>query len=235
MPALRDARRETYCLWRSQGISQADAAARAGASGRYPAQIGWQWEQREDVRLRLAELAATPEVQRRLEHARADVLDGSVVTRETILAQAWRLATADLSQYLTVTPDGQIQVELAGLDRSQLSCLASVTQEDGPGGSRRTRITLADRARYLHICAQIVGAYEPQRVEIAAGGEGGVEALSRLRERLRALAERLDSPEVRAVEAEGVVVEAGRPRAPEPLQAMEIPPGDDQEGEGDVE
>lgn len=129
MPVLRDPRREAYAQARVKGRTCAEAYLEAGYKST-PANAdknARRVEHRDDVQARMDELKAA-------------AAERAELTAADVIAELWKVATANLEDFIRVQSDGSAVVDLSGMTREQAAAMSEIVTEvytEGAGDDAR--------------------------------------------------------------------------------------------------
>jgi phage terminase small subunit len=126
-------------------LNATQAAIRAGYSAKNADKIG-------------SQLLGKTGVKEAIDTAMAEAADGAKVKRDRILREVSRLAFANILDYVKIGPDGQADVDLSKITRSQAAAISEISVDTtggtGDGERRRvlrTRFKLADKRGPLEL------------------------------------------------------------------------------------
>jgi phage terminase small subunit len=170
MPALKNARHEKFAQEIAAGKSAAQAYLSAGL--RADRRSAWRVRHRSDVVRRIEELIQTEREQQK--QAMAKAAAKYEVTAERVIGELARIAFANVSDYVRVGPDGELEADLRGCTRDETAALQEVAVEQfqRPGDDkarqgRRVKIKLADKRAALVDLARHLGLFvEPSPLNV---------------------------------------------------------------------
>jgi phage terminase small subunit len=170
MTTLRNARHEKF----AQEIAAGKSAAQAYRVAGYKAdrRTAWQARHRPDISRRIEELIQTDREQQK--QAMAKAAAKYEVTAERVIGELARIGFANVSDYVRIGPDGELEADLRGCTRDEMAAVQEVAVEqlqrerDGKARKgRRVKIKLADKRAALVDLGKHLGLFvEPSLLNV---------------------------------------------------------------------
>jgi phage terminase small subunit len=157
MPILRNARHEAFAQALVSGKSLGDANVIAGyKNGNRKA--AWITRQNPKIAARIVELTEEKMAAERLARDRAQVKFD--LSAERVIGELARIGFANMQDYLTVGPDGELRFDYARITRDQAAAITEITIEEFKGRKvRRIKFKLADKQTALVSLGKHLGIF----------------------------------------------------------------------------
>ena len=164
-----NARQERFSLEYLVDLNAKQASIRAGYSPRTAEHTG-------------SVLLKHPKVASRIDALKAERAEATKFTSKVVLEQLANLSLTTIEAL--IGPDGYLVGNLANLPSSVLACIAELTQDTLPDGTKRIKVKLHNRLRALELAGRHVevGAYR-DTVEVTHSLVDVVDELKKRRER----------------------------------------------------
>lgn len=118
MPVLKNPRHERYVQGRVKGLPTTDAYLAAGYKC-----------SRLNAEKNSARLEHRPDVQARMAELMARAAERAELTAADVIAELWKVATANLVDFIRVQEDGTAVVDLSGMTREQAAAMSEIVTE----------------------------------------------------------------------------------------------------------
>lgn len=141
-------KQEMFCREYLIDLNATQAAIRAGYSKQTAYSIG-------------SENLKKPEVQRRISSLQAERAKRVDVTQDMVLAELFKIAFANVKEYLSISEDGRtLFIEWDEVESDKTAAISEVTTVMLPGGGWKSKIKMHDKMEALKLIGQHLGMFK---------------------------------------------------------------------------